>query len=179
MDIKGHTVESCGWGAASDIAEEYYASFTLDRSAKKHLGMLPDHGSVDIEAVAAEDPDAIAKIWVDPVDGLTQERAKSWVAAAKLNPRANDGAVDIVLELYNAYVEGDADLVEINPLILKTSFFIPARCPRSTPRSRSTATRSSDTPNTPRMTPPRFVTSASRRRTRRACSTSGSTATWG
>jgi succinyl-CoA synthetase beta subunit len=119
MDIKGHTVGILWIERASDIAEEYYASFTLDRSAKKHLGMLSARGGVDIEAVAAEDPDAIAKIWVDPVDGLTEERAKSWVAAARLNPRANDGAVDIVLKLYNAYVEGDADLVEINPLILK------------------------------------------------------------
>jgi len=119
MDIKGHTVEILWIERASDIAEEYYASFTLDRSAKKHLGMLSARGGVDIEAVAADDPDAIAKIWVDPVDGLSEAQAKSWVAAARLNPRANDGAVDIVLKLYNAYVVGDADLVEINPLILK------------------------------------------------------------
>jgi succinyl-CoA synthetase beta subunit len=119
MDIKGHTVEILWIERASDIAEEYYASFTLDRSAKKHLGMLSARGGVDIEAVAAEDPDAIAKIWVEPVDGLSEEQAKSWVAAAKLNPRANDGTVDILLKLYNAYVVGDADLVEINPLILK------------------------------------------------------------
>jgi succinyl-CoA synthetase beta subunit len=121
MDIKGHTVEILWIERASDIAEEYYASFTLDRSAKKHLGMLSARGGVDIESVAAEDPDAIAKIWVDPVDGLTEAQAKSWVAAARLNPRATDGAVDIVLKLYNAYVEGDADLVEINPLILLNS----------------------------------------------------------
>jgi succinyl-CoA synthetase beta subunit len=104
---------------ASDIAEEYYASFTLDRSAKKHLGMLSAEGGVEIEAVAAENPDAIAKIWVDPVDGLTEAAARAWVKAAKLNPAAEDGAVDILLRLYDAYVEGDADLVEINPLILK------------------------------------------------------------
>jgi succinyl-CoA synthetase beta subunit len=119
MDIKGHSVEILWIERASDIAEEYYASFTLDRSAKKHLGMLSARGGVDIEAVAAEDPDAIAKIWVDPVDGLTEAQAEAWVAAAKLNPEANDGTVDILLQLYNAYVEGDADLVEINPLILK------------------------------------------------------------
>jgi succinyl-CoA synthetase beta subunit len=119
MDIKGHTVEILWVERASDIAEEYYASFTLDRSAKKHLGMLSARGGIDIEAVAAEDPDAIAKIWVDPVDGLTEAQAKAWVAAAQLNPEATDGTVDIVLQLYNAYVQGDADLVEINPLILK------------------------------------------------------------
>ena len=119
MDIKGHTVETVWIELASDIAEEYYASFTLDRSAKKHLGMLSAEGGVEIEAVAAEDPDAIAKIWVDPVDGLTEEQARAWVEAAHLNPQATEGAVDILLKLYNAYVEGDADLVEINPLILK------------------------------------------------------------
>jgi succinyl-CoA synthetase beta subunit len=119
MDIKGHTVETVWIELASDIAEEYYASFTLDRSAKKHLGMLSAQGGVEIEAVAAEDPDAIAKIWVDPVDGLTEEQARAWVQAANLNPQATDGAVDILLKLYDAYVEGDADLVEINPLILK------------------------------------------------------------
>ena len=118
MDIKGHTVETLWIELASDIAEEYYASFTLDRSAKKHLGLLSAQGGVEIEAVAAEDPDAIAKIWVDPVDGLTEEQARAWVEAARLNPQATDGAVDILLKLYNAYVEGDADLVEINPLIL-------------------------------------------------------------
>jgi succinyl-CoA synthetase beta subunit len=119
MDIKGHTVETLWVELASDIAEEYYASFTLDRSAKKHLGMLSAEGGVEIEAVAAENPDAIAKIWVDPVDGLTEEQARAWVAAANLSPKATEGAVDILLKLYNAYVEGDADLVEINPLILK------------------------------------------------------------
>jgi succinyl-CoA synthetase beta subunit len=119
MDIKGHTVETLWIELASDIAEEYYASFTLDRSAKKHLGMLSAEGGVEIEAVAAESPDAIAKIWVDPVDGLTEEQARAWVAAANLSPKATEGAIDILLKLYNAYVEGDADLVEINPLILK------------------------------------------------------------
>ncbi|HZA86349.1 MAG TPA: ADP-forming succinate--CoA ligase subunit beta [Acidimicrobiales bacterium] len=118
MDIKGHTVEIVWIERASDIAEEYYASFTLDRSAKKHLGMLSAQGGVDIEGVAAEDPDAIAKVWVDPVEGLTEEQAKAWVAAAKLNPQATDGTVTILRKLYDAYVEGDADLVEINPLIL-------------------------------------------------------------
>ena len=119
MDIKGHTVEIVWIELASDIAEEYYASFTLDRSAKKHLGMLSAEGGVEIEAVAEENPDAIAKIWVDPVDGLTEEQARAWVAAANLNPGATEGAVDILLKLYAAYTEGDADLVEINPLILK------------------------------------------------------------
>jgi len=119
MDIKGHTVERIWIEEASDIAEEYYASFTLDRARKLHLGMLSAQGGVEIEAVAESNPEAIAKIWIDPVDGLTEATAREWVEAAALNPEATDGAVDILLKLYRAYVDGDADLVEINPLILK------------------------------------------------------------
>jgi succinyl-CoA synthetase beta subunit len=119
MDIKGHTVHILWIENASDIAEEYYASFTLDRSAKKHLGMLSAQGGVDIEGVAAEDPDAIAKIWIDPVDGLSNDACREWVRRAQLDAQAEDGTVDILMKLYSAYTEGDADLVEINPLILK------------------------------------------------------------
>ena len=119
LDIKGHIVKIIWIEKASDIAEEYYASFTLDRAAKKHLGMLSAQGGVEIEVVAEEDPGAIAKIWIDPVDGLSEEAARAWVSAAELDPEANDGAVDILLKLYRAYTEGDADLCEINPLILK------------------------------------------------------------
>jgi succinyl-CoA synthetase beta subunit len=118
MDIKGHIVHVVWIEKASDIAEEYYVSFTLDRSKKLHLGMLSAEGGVEIETVAVENPDAIAKIWINPVDGLTEEQAREWVAAANLNPAATEGAVDIVRKLYTAYDEGDADLVEINPLIL-------------------------------------------------------------
>jgi succinyl-CoA synthetase beta subunit len=119
MDIKGHRVHIVWIEKASDIAEEYYASFTLDRSRKLHLGMLSAQGGVDIEGVAAENPDAIAKVWIDPVDGLDEAACREWVRAASLNPAAEDGAVDILAKLYTAYTEGDADLVEINPLILK------------------------------------------------------------
>jgi succinyl-CoA synthetase beta subunit len=118
MDIKGHTVEVLWIEQASDIAEEYYASFTLDRGAKLYLGMLSAQGGVEIEQVAADNPDAIARIHVDPVDGLTEAGCRAWVEAAGLNPKANDGALDVLLKLYRAYTEGDADLVEINPLIV-------------------------------------------------------------
>ncbi|GAB4319300.1 MAG: ADP-forming succinate--CoA ligase subunit beta [Phototrophicales bacterium] len=118
MDIKGHTVHRLWIEKASDIKEEYYASFTLDRSKKQHLGMLSAKGGVDIEEVAATDPDAIAKIWVNPVAGLDEATVREWVKAANLNPEANEGAVEILLKLYHCYIEGDATLVEINPLIL-------------------------------------------------------------
>ncbi len=82
--------------------------------------MLSAQGGVEIEEVAEKDPDAIAKIHVDPVDGLTEAQCRAWVAAAELDPEAVEGAVDILLKLYEAYVDGDADLCEINPLILTT-----------------------------------------------------------
>jgi succinyl-CoA synthetase beta subunit len=118
MDIKGHTVHVVWIERASDIEEEYYASFTLDRAAKQYLGMLSAQGGVEIEVVAEKDPDAIAKIHVNPVDGLDEATCREWVARAGLNPKAVDGTVDILMKLYVAYTEGDADLVEINPLIL-------------------------------------------------------------
>src|SRR5205085_3340127 len=118
LDIKGHVVRRLWIEHASDIAEEYYASFTLDRSAKKHLAMVSAKGGVEIEAVAEEDPTAIAKMHIDPVDGLTEADARTLVEEAGLNPKAHDGAVEILVTLWRCYTEGDADLVEINPLIL-------------------------------------------------------------
>lgn len=118
LDIKGHVVKTLWVEHASDIAEEYYASFTLDRSAKKYLGMLSAQGGVEIEAVAEKDPEAIAKIWVDPAEGLSEDACRQWVKAAKLNPDAEDGAVTLLLALYKTYVDGDCDLAEINPMIL-------------------------------------------------------------
>ena len=115
LDINGHIVQRLWIEKASDISEEYYASFTLDRSAKKHLGMLSAEGGVEIETVAVENPDAISKIHVDPAEGLSREAAQAWVEGANLNPAAVEGAVDIMIQLYEAYVGGDADLVEINP----------------------------------------------------------------
>jgi succinyl-CoA synthetase beta subunit len=118
LDIKGHVVKRVWVEHASDIAEEYYASFTLDRAAKKYLGMLSAQGGVEIEQVAVESPDALARIEVDPVDGLSAASCRAWVESAKLNPAATDGTVDILMKLYDAFVGADADLVEINPLIL-------------------------------------------------------------
>ena len=118
MDIKGHVVHRLWIERASDIAQEYYASFTLDRGARQHLGMVSARGGIDIEQVAAEDPDAIARLHIDPVRGLSDEQARQLVSAAGLDRAAHDGAVDILKKLYRCFVEGDADLVEINPLVL-------------------------------------------------------------
>ncbi|MFP5375673.1 MAG: ADP-forming succinate--CoA ligase subunit beta [Acidimicrobiia bacterium] len=118
MSISGHVVRAVLVERASDIAAEYYASFTLDRSAKLHLGLLSARGGVDIEQVAAEAPAAIARLHVDPVDGLSDEECRAWVARAGLAPEAEDGVAALVARLYRCYVDGDADLVEVNPLAL-------------------------------------------------------------
>ena len=118
MDIRGHTVHRLWIEKASDISREYYASFTLDRGARKHLGMVSARGGIDIEQVAVEDPAAIARSHIDPVKGLSDSEAKKLVEDARLDEAARTGAVDILKKLYRCFVEGDADLVEINPLIL-------------------------------------------------------------
>ena len=120
MDIKGHTVHRLWIEHASDIAAEYYASFTLDRPAKKHLGMLSREGGVEIEQVAATDPGAIARLHIDPVRGLDRGTARRWVDEADLDEAARDQAAGLLVDLYRCYVEGDCDLAEINPLVLTT-----------------------------------------------------------
>jgi succinyl-CoA synthetase beta subunit len=120
MDIKGHRVGLVWIERASDIAREYYASLTLDRSAKQHLGLLSAQGGVEIEEVAATSPDAIARIHVDPVEGLTPGQCEEWVSAAGLATEARAATTQILLKLWRCYEEGDAELVEVNPLILTT-----------------------------------------------------------
>lgn len=118
LDIKGHVVKRLWVEHASDIDKEYYASFTLDRPAKLHLGMLSAEGGVEIEEVAQTNPDAIAKLHVDPVAGLSEETAREWVDRANLDRPAREQAAALLVDLYRCYTEGDCDLAEINPLIL-------------------------------------------------------------
>ena len=120
MAIKGHVVRRLWIEHASDIAKEYYASFTLDRPAKLHLGMLSAAGGVEIEEVAATNPEAIARLHVNPVDGLDEATARRWVDEARLDGPARDEAARLLVRLYRCFVEGDCDLAEINPLILTT-----------------------------------------------------------
>ncbi len=119
MDIKGHIVKRVWVEHASDIAEEYYASFTLDRSAKRHLLMLSAQGGVEIEHVAVVDPTAIVKLHVNPVEGLSLDSAKRAVVDARISEKAQDGVAAMLLRLYECFTKGDCDLAEINPLILK------------------------------------------------------------
>ncbi|MDE3138933.1 MAG: ADP-forming succinate--CoA ligase subunit beta, partial [Acidobacteriota bacterium] len=103
---------------SSDIAKEYYASFTLDRPNKTHLGMLSAQGGVEIEVVAEENPDAIAFLSIDPVRGLDLATARRWVHEAELDEVAREQAAELLVKLYDCYTTGDCDLAEINPLIL-------------------------------------------------------------
>jgi len=119
MDIKGHVVKRVWVEHASDIAEEYYASFTLDRAAKQHLLMLSAQGGVEIEDVAAKDPTAIVKLHINPIDGLSLATANRACVDAKIPAKALDGVADMLVKLYNCFTQGDCDLAEINPLILK------------------------------------------------------------
>ena len=119
MDIKSHIVKRVWVEHASDIAEEYYASFTLDRSAKRHLLMLSAQGGVEIEHVAVVDPTAIVKLHVNPVEGLSLDSAKRAVVDARISEKAQDGVAAMLLKLYECFTKGDCDLAEINPLILK------------------------------------------------------------
>ena len=119
MEIKGHIVKRVWVEHASDIAEEYYASFTLDRSAKRHLLMLSAQGGVEIEHVAVVDPTAIVKLHVNPVEGLSLDAAKRAVVDARISEKAQDGVAAMLLKLYECFTKGDCDLAEINPLILK------------------------------------------------------------
>jgi succinyl-CoA synthetase beta subunit len=118
LDIKGHVVHRLWIERSSDIAKEYYASFTLDRQNKVHLGMLSAQGGVEIEVVAEENPDAIAFLAIDPVRGLDVETARRWVNDAELDEVAREQAAELLVHLYECYTKGDCDLAEINPLIL-------------------------------------------------------------
>ncbi|WP_047867793.1 ADP-forming succinate--CoA ligase subunit beta [Nocardiopsis sp. RV163] len=118
MDIKGHTVHRVLIEEASDIAEEYYFSFLLDRANRTFLAICSAEGGVDIEEVAETNPDAVAKFPVDALTGAPASIAAEIVKAGKLPEAAAEGAAEVVTKLWDAFVGKDATLVEVNPLIL-------------------------------------------------------------
>ncbi|HZA40822.1 MAG TPA: ADP-forming succinate--CoA ligase subunit beta [Actinomycetota bacterium] len=118
MDIKGHSVTRVLVERAGDIKDEYYCSFLLDRSERKFLGMMSSKGGVDIEEVAATDPEAISRVHIDPLLGISDFHARRLVFGANLDPSAHREAIAVVPKLYRAFVELDASLVEVNPLVL-------------------------------------------------------------
>ena len=118
MDIKGHIVESLLLEEASNILEEYYISFTLDRSAKSYLMMLSAKGGMDIEEVAEKNPDDLIMLHIPPSKGLDSETIIKSIEDAKLNESYKAELSDVISKLYKLFVEGDCDLVEVNPLAI-------------------------------------------------------------
>ncbi|MTD46123.1 ADP-forming succinate--CoA ligase subunit beta [Conexibacter sp. W3-3-2] len=118
LDIKGHIVRTLWIEYASDIDTEYYASILLDRSAKKPLVMFSVEGGVDIEQVAEETPEKLIKQNVDPLVGLTKEQALDIATKGGAAEDVIDGVADALVALYEVWIEEDASLTEINPLII-------------------------------------------------------------
>jgi succinyl-CoA synthetase beta subunit len=118
MDIRGFTVHELWIEQASDIAEEYYASIVFDRSAKAPLFMLSTQGGMDIEEVAASSPEAIARLHVDPLIGFQPFHGRRLAFEAGLAPDLVRPVGGLLEKLYEAFVQEEAMLVEVNPLVV-------------------------------------------------------------
>ncbi|WP_308194702.1 ADP-forming succinate--CoA ligase subunit beta [Pseudonocardia kujensis] len=117
MDIKGHTVHQVLVTTASDISEEYYFSFLLDRSNRTFLAMCSAEGGMEIEQLAVERPEALARIPIDAIAGVDKAKADEIVAAGKIPAEVADQASDVIVKLWETFVAEDATLVEVNPLV--------------------------------------------------------------
>jgi succinyl-CoA synthetase beta subunit len=117
MDIKGHTVHTVMIAQGADIAEEYYFSVLLDRSNRNYLAMCSVEGGMEIEQLAVERPEALARIAVDAGTGIDQAKAEEIVDAAGFAPELREGVVNTILKLWDVFVKEDATLVEVNPLV--------------------------------------------------------------
>jgi succinyl-CoA synthetase beta subunit len=119
LDINGHVVRKLWIESASEIAKEYYLSVTFDRGAKKVLLMLTTEGGIEIEEVAARSPEALARLHVDPLEGFQPYQARRIIYGAGIDdPGEQKQIMAIVENLYRCFVESDAMLCEINPLIV-------------------------------------------------------------
>jgi succinyl-CoA synthetase beta subunit len=119
LDINGHVVRKLWIERASDIAKEYYLSITFDRGAKQPLFMLTTEGGVEIEQVAEENPDALARLHIDALEGFQPYQARRLIYGAGIDdPNEQKQLLGIVEKLYRCFVESDAMLTEINPLIV-------------------------------------------------------------
>ncbi|MDQ3485068.1 MAG: ADP-forming succinate--CoA ligase subunit beta [Actinomycetota bacterium] len=117
MDIKGHTVRRVLIAPTADIAEEYYFSYLVDRAARQYLCIASTAGGVEIEVTAHEDPDAVAKVAIDPLVGVDDAKAREIVDATGFPAEVADEAVAVIQKLWTVFVEEDASLVEVNPLV--------------------------------------------------------------
>ncbi|MEN3270699.1 ATP-grasp domain-containing protein, partial [Pseudonocardia sp.] len=121
MDIKGHTVHRVLVAEASQIAQEYYVSFLLDRSNRTFLAMASAEGGMEIEQLAAERPEALAKVPIDPLTGCDVGKARFIVDAAGFPQEVAGAAAEVIAKLWATFVSEDATLVEVNPLISDTA----------------------------------------------------------
>ncbi|MGO3506747.1 ADP-forming succinate--CoA ligase subunit beta [Brachybacterium tyrofermentans] len=117
MDIKGHTVHRVMVAAGADIAEEYYFSLLLDRANRNYLAMCSVEGGMEIEQLAVERPEALARVAVDPNVGIDEAKAKEIVEAAKFDAETGAKVAPVLQKLWDVYREEDASLVEVNPLV--------------------------------------------------------------
>ena len=117
LDIKGHIVHRVLVTEASDIAEEYYFSFLLDRSNRTFLAMASAEGGMEIEELAVERPEALARVPIDAIAGVDRAKADEIVAQAKLPAEVADEAAQVIVKLWETFVGEDATLVEVNPLV--------------------------------------------------------------
>lgn len=120
MDIKGHTVHRVLIAAGADIAEEYYFSILLDRSERRYLAMCSIEGGMEIEQLAAERPEALAKVPVNPNVGVDEAKAREIVDAAGFSEDLKGAVADVIVKLGEVYAAEDATLVEVNPLVRTT-----------------------------------------------------------
>jgi succinyl-CoA synthetase beta subunit len=117
MDIKGHTVHRVLLAPTADIAEEYYFSFLVDRSERAYLCIASIEGGVEIEEVARTNPEAVAKVSIDPQTGVDDAKAAEIVSATRFPAEVADEAKDVVKKLWDVFIKEDASLVEVNPLV--------------------------------------------------------------
>jgi len=117
MDIKGHTVKTVMIAQGAKIAEEYYFSVLLDRANRRYLAMCSTEGGMDIEALAVERPEALAKVPVDPIVGIDAAKAREIVDAAGFDEADRATIAEVIAKLWDVYAAEDATLVEVNPLV--------------------------------------------------------------
>ena len=118
LDIKGHVVKRVMIAAGARIAQEFYFSVLLDRANRSYLSLTSVEGGMEIEILAVERPEALARIEVDPIEGIDLEKAKAIATAANFPADLIDKVAPVIVKLYDVYKGEDATLVEVNPLVL-------------------------------------------------------------
>lgn len=118
MDIKGHTVHKVLIADGADIAKEFYFSILLDRAERRYLSMASVEGGMEIEQLAVERPEALAKVPVNPLVGVDQAKAQEIVQTAGFAPELQDKVAEVIVKLWDVYQGEDATLVEVNPLVV-------------------------------------------------------------